>query len=110
MSDGWDQQACAHRLRVTRIALGITEQEAADAHGVTVRTYRKWEAGANQRSIRPTLRFAEKFDVSMDWLLGGEGFNVGRHLQRGKVAILPVTSAEWQRRVAEGIPRLGGAA
>jgi hypothetical protein len=31
-----------HRLRVTRLTLGITESEAPAAHGVTLRTYRKW--------------------------------------------------------------------
>jgi transcriptional regulator with XRE-family HTH domain len=38
-----------HRLRVTRLALGLTDQEAATAHGVTVGTYRKWEAGGQAR-------------------------------------------------------------
>jgi transcriptional regulator with XRE-family HTH domain len=36
------------RFRVARLVLGLTEQEAADAYGVTLRTYRKWEAGGQQ--------------------------------------------------------------
>ena len=35
----------AVRLRVTRLTLGITEVEAAEGYGVTLRTYRKWESG-----------------------------------------------------------------
>ena len=38
-------RAYGRRLRLTRIALDITEAEAAAAHGVTLRTYRRWEAG-----------------------------------------------------------------
>jgi DNA-binding XRE family transcriptional regulator len=33
----------SERLRATRKILGISEREAADAAGVTVATYRKWE-------------------------------------------------------------------
>jgi hypothetical protein len=44
-----DYRAAGHRLRVTRLTLGITESEAPAAHGVTLRTYRKWEAGHPQR-------------------------------------------------------------
>ena len=35
-----DYRAAGHRLRVTRLTLGVTELEAAAAHGVTLRTYR----------------------------------------------------------------------
>jgi DNA-binding XRE family transcriptional regulator len=38
--------ALGERLRLTRKTLGISEQEAAEAAGVSVRTYRKWEKGA----------------------------------------------------------------
>jgi transcriptional regulator with XRE-family HTH domain len=34
-----------HRLRVTRIAFGISEQEVADILGVSLPTYRKYERG-----------------------------------------------------------------
>jgi hypothetical protein len=57
----------AHRLRVTRIVLGISEGEAAAAHGVTLGTYRKWEDGRPPRSCKPYLAFSEKYDVNLDW-------------------------------------------
>lgn len=38
-------RAFAERLRFARAQLGISEQEAAYAFGVTVRTYRGYEAG-----------------------------------------------------------------
>lgn len=95
-------RGCAHRLRVTRIALGITEQAAAAAHGVTLATYRRYEAGYPQRD-GAVLRFADTFHVSIDWLCLGEAARVGAYLSKGapgKVAILPVRSARWRSRGA----------
>jgi len=83
----------AHRLRVTRIVLGISEGEAAAAHGVTLGTYRKWEDGRPPRSCKPYLAFSEKYDVNLDWLIAGETADIGGHLSNGapgKVALLPV--------------------
>jgi Helix-turn-helix len=37
------------RLRTTRLALGISEKEAASAYQVTLRTYRRYENGQRQR-------------------------------------------------------------
>ena len=67
----WRDQG--HRLRVVRIVLDITEQEAADVCGVTLRTYRRYEQGAKQKSIRPVRNFARHFGVSLSWLVDGEG-------------------------------------
>jgi transcriptional regulator with XRE-family HTH domain len=82
-----------HRLHITRLTLGITEQEAADAHGISLRTYRKWEAGGPQRGgTYAMVRFVKKYDVSLSWLLDGEADHIGNHLAKGakgKIAILP---------------------
>jgi transcriptional regulator with XRE-family HTH domain len=90
MNTSWD--AIGRRMQITRLALGLTEQEAATAWRLTLRTYRKWEAGAPQRGSN-FLCFAEKYDISLDWLLGGDAARLGRHLTaraKGKVAILPI--------------------
>jgi hypothetical protein len=53
--------------------------------------------GKPQRASFGFLAFAEKYDISLDWLVHGEGFNLGRHLtvsSNGKLAILPIMSAE----------------
>lgn len=86
---GYDWTAAGQRIRLTRLALGITEQEAADVYGVTLRTFRGYEQGSPQRA--GFLHFAERYDVSIDWLVRGSTQNLGRHLSkltRGKVAIL----------------------
>jgi len=38
--------------RVARLTLGLTEQDVARVVGITLRTYRKYEAGRKPRSIR----------------------------------------------------------
>jgi hypothetical protein len=73
--------------------LGLTEEEAATAAGVTVKTWRKWEKSGPARvgHLGP-LDFAARFDVSIDWLFYGDGENIGSHLAKhasGVVAILP---------------------
>ncbi|MFY9840001.1 MAG: helix-turn-helix transcriptional regulator [Xanthobacteraceae bacterium] len=64
--------AVGPRLRQARVGLGITEQQAADVFGVTLRTYRKYEAGGRQRSAKPVVRFADKYNVSPDWIFMGQ--------------------------------------
>lgn len=71
--EGTFYQKLGERLRVTRRTLGISEREAADAAGVDVRTYRRWEKGGRDRSSVPLRRFCDEFDVSYDWLLVGKG-------------------------------------
>jgi len=67
----WD---FGRRLRVTRLALGITEVEAAAAWRITLHTYQKWEAGLPGRLKHSgLLSFAKKYDVSFNWLLDGSG-------------------------------------
>ena len=62
----------AERLRLTRRLLDISEQEAANALHVTLRTYRKWERGECHRD-NPfgIVRFTKTFSVSIGWLIGG---------------------------------------
>jgi transcriptional regulator with XRE-family HTH domain len=93
----YDWKACGHRMRVTRIALGLSEKEAAEAWCVTLPTYRRYEAGALQRSVGGCLNFAEKFDVSIDWLMAGDPDQLDLHLTKnttGNVALLPMVTAK----------------
>jgi hypothetical protein len=54
-------------------ALGIPEQEAADACGVSLRASRRWELATDQRGRREKLVcFAQKYNLSYEWLLAGK--------------------------------------
>jgi ribosome-binding protein aMBF1 (putative translation factor) len=67
-------RAFAERLRFARAQLGISEQEAAAAFGVTVRTYRRYEAGkpaiGAQTANNGFADFAGTFGLSLLWLWG----------------------------------------
>jgi transcriptional regulator with XRE-family HTH domain len=102
----WSYRAIGHRLRVARLTLGLTEQDVARAVCVTLRTYHKYEAGQKQRSIRVLVAFGQKYDVSLDWLILGEGACIGAHLARrsnSTIAILPVSQPRWRKHRDDGI-------
>jgi hypothetical protein len=61
-------RAFAERLRFARAQLGISEQEAAAGFGVTVKTYRGYEAGKRQQTgDGGWVDFADTFGVSLNW-------------------------------------------
>jgi len=66
--------AFGERLRVVRLALGMTDVEAASIGLITLRTYRKMEAGLPfHRWDHGFLCLSEEYDVSLRWLLAGIG-------------------------------------
>jgi hypothetical protein len=106
-NDDFDYLGFAHRLRLARIALGLTEAEAAATATRSVRTWKKYEATGKGRSMTWPIRcFVNKYELSYDWLLCGEGgmFRRGRREKqpRGKIAILPTKSPVQQRGVDHG--------
>lgn len=60
------------RLPLIRKTLGLSEREAANAAGVTLKTYRKWEETGRVRSADPLRKLCDEFDVSLNWLMMGE--------------------------------------
>lgn len=72
-------RAVGRRLRVTRSALGITEQKAAEVFGISLRTYRRYEAGQPQRSAAP------RSILRGDTTLASTGFSTA--IRIGSVAI-----------------------
>lgn len=97
------------RMRILRLALGLTEAQAAAAYGVTLGTYQRYEAGAPMHGGTVKLmRFCRRYPaVSLDWLLEGDARGITRELSRpsnSNVAILPVLSrAEQLRRKARAL-------
>jgi Helix-turn-helix domain len=71
-------RALGERLRFARAQLGVSEEEAAYACGVTVRTYRRYEAAKPGSwtyglAFDNVANFAEAFCVSINWLVGCKG-------------------------------------
>jgi DNA-binding XRE family transcriptional regulator len=102
----YDWLACGHRLRVSRIALGLTQAEVANACGVSVRTYQRYETGHRQRGSG-IVDFAFAHNVCLNWLIGGETAGVSKALTKGKVAILPAIGPKRRATLARNREWLG---
>jgi hypothetical protein len=61
------------RLIATREVLGISPEQAADAMGVTLKTYLKYEAGGCIRGSGAVENFCDEFQLSYNWMLTGDG-------------------------------------
>jgi transcriptional regulator with XRE-family HTH domain len=101
-------RAFGRRLRLVRLVLGLSEEDAATAMSVTIRTLRKWEAGGSRtNSAWPFVQFSRKYNVSLDWLLLGDARSIGAHLAKrstGRLAILPAVGPEGRKRLAREKP------
>ena len=60
----------AENIRFFRKASGLTQEQLAEAMGVTVGAVSKWESGATTRDLSSILELAALFAVSVDVLLG----------------------------------------
>jgi transcriptional regulator with XRE-family HTH domain len=78
----------AHRLRVTRIALGLTQAKAASDAYCTLQTWVKYETTGRMRGSRVLRRFGRRYDISLDWLVAGDPGNLSTR-SIGNVTILP---------------------
>ncbi len=61
-----------NRLRELRKEKKLTQQELADAIGVTRRGFQKWEKGESQIKPEKAQQLADYFEVSVGYLLGYE--------------------------------------
>src|SRR5579872_1204528 len=75
------------RLRILRIVLGYTDARMADEIGISLRTYRKWEAGGTVRKWLPLQAFLDHHEVSYNWSLSGDGSNLRPDLGSSNVLI-----------------------
>lgn len=62
------------RLRATRIARGYTLQKTADAVGIALRSYQKYESGDSEPAFASLVALANFFDVPTDFLLERDDF------------------------------------
>lgn len=57
------------RLRATRFSRGVTQQKTADAIGVPLRHYQKYESGEIEPDLRRLTELSAFFNVPADFLL-----------------------------------------
>jgi transcriptional regulator with XRE-family HTH domain len=70
------------RLRALRLHLGLTEREMAARLEISVRAYRHRERRAVRMSWLFSIRLAEEFNVSLDWLTTGSAGGLPRNDRR----------------------------
>lgn len=59
-------------LGAVRKSVGMTQQDVADAIGVPVSTYRKWEQGVNEPDLSIVITLAGLLGVTTDTILGSD--------------------------------------
>lgn len=57
------------RLRATRISRGFTLQKTADAVGIALRSYQKYESGDSEPPFTSLIALADFLNVPTDFLL-----------------------------------------
>ena len=80
----------AENIRNLRKAHSLTQEQMAEALGVTVGAVYKWEAGLSTPEIKLIMEIADLFEISVDTLLGYEqqNGNVENRIQRIKQCIV----------------------
>lgn len=58
------------RIRITRMARSLTQQQAADYLMISLNAYQKYEQGTRTPSPETLVKLADLFEVSTDYLLG----------------------------------------
>ncbi len=67
----WQEELAARLLQLRR-QKGISQEELAEAAGVSRQAVSKWESAQSQPETEKLLAISAYFDVSLDWLLKGE--------------------------------------
>ncbi|MFW5642142.1 MAG: helix-turn-helix domain-containing protein [Roseicyclus sp.] len=71
MNDPTDDTEVGRRLQALRALIGLNKKDMADANGIDITNYGRFEAGARPLPQKVALRLAERYDVTLDWLYRG---------------------------------------
>lgn len=58
------------RIQLLKINKKLLQKEIAEAVGISVRTYQRYETGERTPDTDTLIKLADYFDVSTDYLLG----------------------------------------
>ena len=76
-----DAATFGDRLAAAREARGMTQKVLARRMGVALKTVEGWENDMREPRANKLQMMSGLLDVSMSWLLTGEGFGVGADLE-----------------------------
>ena len=97
----------SENIRSLRKEHKLTQEQLADALGVTVGAVYKWETGLSMPEIRLLMELADLFEVSVDSLLGYtmKSGNVQNRIER-MMSFLAVK--DYERAIAEHTASVSG--
>lgn len=93
-----DQKKIGGFLKKLRKEKGVTQEQMAEAFGVSGRTVSRWENGFNMPDLDLVIEIAEYFEVSIEELLDGER-KMEMMDQKKEETLLKVASYENQNRM-----------
>jgi transcriptional regulator with XRE-family HTH domain len=79
-------EAAADRLRITRLALGLSQAEIARQTGMSPATWNNAETGDNRMKIDNLLKVCRRYGFGTDWFLRGD---------------IRLVTTEYAKRIAE---------
>ena len=65
----------AERLLLLREEKHVSQSVAANASGINLRTYHRYENGEREASVSTLIRMADYFGVTIDYLVGRPSFS-----------------------------------
>lgn len=68
----------AERLLLLREEKHVSQSVAANASGINLRTYHRYENGEREASVSTLIRMADYFGVTIDYLVGRSDARIGR--------------------------------
>jgi transcriptional regulator with XRE-family HTH domain len=71
-----ERQKFGNRLRLARMNAKLTQEELAEKAGLSVRTFQRYESGANSLNVAQLMRIASAVGVTVGWLCGDEAEKV----------------------------------
>jgi transcriptional regulator with XRE-family HTH domain len=66
------QDDVARRLKYSRIAVGVDQQDFAEAAGISQPRYNPYETGKRLLTLPAAMMLCERYSLSLDWLYRGD--------------------------------------
>lgn len=71
-----DPKPVGQRLKLTRIALRLTQREFAERASIATNTYGQYEQGARLISPKKAVDLCDAHNLTLDWIYRGEPGNL----------------------------------
>lgn len=78
------------RLRITRLALGLQQNEFAAKAEIAPNTYSMYESGDRLLTVESALALCDEHNLTMDWLFRGMPGDLPHKLATAVIALLDV--------------------